>query len=401
MTRKWLTCSPKRFEGNEVFFARDSGLICRGFQEIGVDCQAILPGPPMDDDNLVDLIRTDFENLEDSDWWRDSGAEGVVLYGWGAGRYIKIARAINQSGLFLVSHMDTGGILGIVNGPVTFGRVAWRVAQANHKSFFKGVAEFTKRCLYASTVGLYQSDYKRAGHLRNADVIGVITPVAMERIKKVCRIYGGERLVKKIELIPHPVPGYMRYEERVKKEPLVVAVGRWDDESTKGTQLLVNTISTSLDLEDVVSFEIYGKLSRTLTSWHEQLPPHLQKRVLLKGIQPNLELRLAMQRASILVCTSLRESFHIASAEALCSGGTIVGPDIEQLPGLKWFTDGEFGTLSPRTAEGLANAISTELDFWRKGLRDPVAISEHWQKIVHAPRIAEKIISYFEENGKK
>lgn len=398
MTRKWLTCAPKRFKGNEMFFARDSGLICRAFQEIGVDCQSILPGSPMEDDHPVDLIRTGYQNLENSDWWKKNGAEGVVLYGWGAGRYFKIAKAIKEANLFLVSHMDTGGMLGIFNGPLAYGKVVWRDTKANYGSSVKALLEFFKRYSYAATIGLYLSDYKRACHLKEADVIGVITPMAIKRIRKVCRIYGGENLVRKIKLLPHPVPSYMRYDESVPKESLVVAVGRWNDESTKGTQLLAETISAAFSLDNQAIFEIYGKPSESLSEWHKRLEGEHRKRVFLKGVQPNRELRLAMQRASISICTSLRESFHIASTEALCSGASIVGPDTEQLPGLKWFADGDFGTLAPRTPQGLAKAISIELEFWRKGLRDPVAISEHWQKIVHAPKIAERIINYFEES---
>ncbi|MEI6177930.1 MAG: hypothetical protein WCS43_13650, partial [Verrucomicrobiota bacterium] len=108
---KWFTCTPLRFKGDRTFFARDSGLLCKGFQEIGVACKAIMPGPPMDDDQTDDLIRTAYENLEDPAWWKTLNGEGVVFYGWGSGKYVKIVRAIKQADLLLVSHMDTAGML--------------------------------------------------------------------------------------------------------------------------------------------------------------------------------------------------------------------------------------------------------------------------------------------------
>jgi hypothetical protein len=80
-----------------LFFARDSGLLCKGFQAVGVHSKAIMPGPSMDGDLVADLIRTDYCNLEDPAWWRSLDAEGVVFYGWGSGKYVKIARAIRQA----------------------------------------------------------------------------------------------------------------------------------------------------------------------------------------------------------------------------------------------------------------------------------------------------------------
>ena len=82
---KWFTCTPVRFVGDHTFFARDSGLLCKGFQEIGVECKAIMPGPPMEVDQTEDLIRTDYGNLEDPVWWASLGGEGVVFLRLGFG----------------------------------------------------------------------------------------------------------------------------------------------------------------------------------------------------------------------------------------------------------------------------------------------------------------------------
>ena len=66
---KWSIGAPLRFKGNELFFSRDRGLLSTGFQAIGVECKAILPEPPMEADYTDELIRTEFSNLEDPDWW--------------------------------------------------------------------------------------------------------------------------------------------------------------------------------------------------------------------------------------------------------------------------------------------------------------------------------------------
>lgn len=39
----WYTCTPKDFGGGPDFFARDSGLLCRGFQALGMASRAVMP----------------------------------------------------------------------------------------------------------------------------------------------------------------------------------------------------------------------------------------------------------------------------------------------------------------------------------------------------------------------
>ena len=46
------------------FFARDSGLLRRGFQALGIESRAVMPGARQMLDE-ADLIRTDFNNLEE------------------------------------------------------------------------------------------------------------------------------------------------------------------------------------------------------------------------------------------------------------------------------------------------------------------------------------------------
>ena len=56
---RWFTCTPVEFGGGADFFARDSGLLCRGFQALGIDSRAVMPGPAKVLDE-PDLIRTDY-----------------------------------------------------------------------------------------------------------------------------------------------------------------------------------------------------------------------------------------------------------------------------------------------------------------------------------------------------
>lgn len=106
---KWYTCTPVSFKGDHTFFSRDSGAFCKAFQRIGVESRAIMPTPAQEGDD-PDLIRTEYANLKDAAWWKSLGIDGVILYAWGMGKYLPIARAIHDAGIFLVVYMDSSGL---------------------------------------------------------------------------------------------------------------------------------------------------------------------------------------------------------------------------------------------------------------------------------------------------
>jgi len=396
---KWFTCTPIRFNGDHTFFARDSGLLCKGFQEIGVECKAIMPGPPMENDQVADLIRTEYSNLADAEWWKSLGGEGVVFYGWGDGKYLAIARAIKRSGLILVSNMDTAGLFSMLNGVADFSASLWRVAKGERGESLGTLAYSIAQIGFAVTLGLVKNDFRRALHLRKADVIGAISPLALERIRKVCRFYGGAELVRRVQLVPHPNASYMIADPAIPKERLVVAVGRWDDAQVKGTALLLETGARIAAGDPQVIVEIYGRTTPVMEAWHRELPAEQCQRIRLMGIVPNIEVRRALQRARVSLCTSLREGYHTVSAEALCCGCSIVGPDVAEIPSMKWFTDGPFGRMAERTTMGLAQAVLAEFAAWDAGQRDAADISRHWAGILHAPRVAERILELADRLG--
>ncbi len=392
--RKWFTCTPVRFNGDHTFFARDSGLLCKGFQEIGVECKAIMPGPSMENDQMADLIRTEYRNLEDSEWWRSLGGEGVVFYGWGSGKYVKIVTAIKRAGLFLVTHMDTAGMLGILNGFTPFAGTLWRVSVGEQQNKIYGIMRFCARLAYGCSVGVLINDISRSRHLKQADVIGAITPVALERIRKVCRIYGGDKLASRVKLVPHPNASYMIPDPMIPKERLVVAVGRWDDDKVKGTDLLLATTKMVAEADPHVTIEIYGRATLAMESWHKSLKAGSRERIRLLGIVPNMEVMRGLQRARVSLCTSLREGYHTVSAEAHCCGCSVVGPDVPEIPSMKWFAAGEYGRMAIRESASMAEAVIGELEAWDREQREAESIARHWSILLHAPKVAVLLLEY-------
>ena len=351
-----------------------------------------MPGPEMEGDQIDDLIRTQYANLEDPEWWKSLEAEGVVLYAWGDGKYWKIARAIQSSGAKLVTHMDTAGILGIFNGLDVFVHSLWHSSTSKYGRGIKALLHTTLRFAYAVSVGLIKNDYRRILHLNCADIIGVISPIAADRIHKVCQFYGGDDMTSKIRLIPHPNASYMSFNPDISKERMVCAIGRWDDEVTKGTALLCQTMELLTVKDRYVQIEIYGRVPQSMRKWHESLNETTQSRILLKGVVTNSELKPALQRARISVCTSYREGYHTVSAEALCCGCSIIGPNVDSIPSLKWFTDGPHGDLAARNKDALTDCLLHELSKWDSGERDAAAISKKWTARLHASNVARQII---------
>jgi glycosyltransferase involved in cell wall biosynthesis len=306
---------------------------------------------------------------------------------------VKIVRAIKEAGIILVTHMDTAGMLGILNGPREFAGTLWRVSLGEANSTLAGICRFVLRLAYGSTIGVIRNDMGRAQHLKQADLIGAITPIAMERIRKVCRVYGGEALAKRVQLVPHPNASYMRYDAAIPKERLVVAVGRWDDAKVKGTDLLLQASKIAAERDPELKIEIYGRPNPAMTQWHAGLPNNLQARILIKGVVPNTEITQGLQRAKISLCTSLREGYHTVSAEAHCCGCSAVGPDVPEIPSMKWFAAEPYGRMATRDAASMAKAIGQEMAAWDEGHREPNQISRYWAEQLHAPRVAEQILA--------
>ncbi|MBR5774692.1 MAG: hypothetical protein IKY42_00320, partial [Bacteroidaceae bacterium] len=107
--KKIYCCTHVSFAANEHFFIRDTGLISRTLQSMGIESKCIMPLPYHDSDQREGIIRTEYKNLKSVSWWKSLGIDAVVLYSWGAPKYTLIARAIHKAGIKLVLHLDTSG----------------------------------------------------------------------------------------------------------------------------------------------------------------------------------------------------------------------------------------------------------------------------------------------------
>ena len=157
-------------------------------------------------------------------------------------------------------------------------------------------------------------------------------------------------------------------------------------------------LGLALTIEKNARAQLFGSGGEHLARELGNLPAPVRRRIAVAGLVPHLDLVPAMQRAQIVLCTSRMESFHLASAEGLCSGCSVVGP--AEIPSMHWFTSEQSGTLAvDRSDAQLAAALGCELATWRTGARDPVQISAKWRGRFTARAVAAEVLRRLEEAG--
>lgn len=358
------TCTPIAFHANDFFFIRDSGLISQTLLRLGVESKAIMPLPWYDDDRREDTIRVEYAQLESEAWWRSLHLDGLVLYSWAAPRYRRIARAIHRAGIRLVIHLDSSGQFHIPFPPHTSW---WKKAYTQAKEWVQ--------------------DYFRARHMRYADVLTMGEPVS-EYLRH--RPFYGPNIADKCHPMPCPISSSFHYQE-TEKLTQILCIGRWDDVYQKRPEMLMQTLDLYYRKGGTASTLIYGTLTETLQQWHRQ---HENRNLIhLKGSVPNHTLKQAYLQSKVLLCTSLFESSHIVSAEALCCGCSIVAPNRpKDLRCVLWYTTRQSGTVAQAdTPAALAEALEDELQQWEKGQRDPASIASAWSPHFHADHIMKQI----------
>ncbi|MEK7950851.1 glycosyltransferase [Luteolibacter sp. Y139] len=382
---RWFTCTPVDFSGGKDFFARDSGLLCRGFQALGIDSRAVMPGTSRADDE-PDLIRTAYADLEDPAWWRSQRLDGVVLYAWGRAKYRRVAEAIREAGVFLVLNQDSGGLVSPRLDLAAWWREQLVLSGAGRTA--GGWWRFSKLALRGLTVGLTVSDLLRAEHLRAGNVIACVTPVAADHYREFCRIYGGADFASRVHVVPHPVNPLFRFDGRPKTRT-VTAIGRWDDVTQKRPELLMAAAANLLDADPHVTVEIVGQATAELQKWAEK-----RERVCLHGrILPEAIAEI-LSHTQILWCPSAFESFHIASGEALCCGCSVVAAVSPSLAAFPWFVSEASGSLAATDdVAGHVAALRSELHAWDEGTRNAASIAATWQSRLHAPEVARLVLS--------
>lgn len=386
----WLTCTPLRFKGDHSFFERDSGLFCRGLQQIGVECQAVMPGPAMEDD-APDLIRVPYENLESPSWWRAQKADGVVLYAWGVSKYTPIIQAIRIARIRVITHLDTSGLLSPAISSLPYFRRTFQRYIASKGLFYGTFLAFLSSI--RSGIPLF-SDIPRVRHLENADIIATINPMATRLIRRFLLHYGRGDLVTRLRNISHPVLTKYAYNGQP-KENIVLSVARWrrGDWAQKDPVTLLKALNLFLQERADYLAIIVGHYDASLETLRQKLCPTTADRISLSGYQTSDELIHLFCRAKISISSSPSEGSQTSMAQHLCCGGSVVSRSGISLSAFYHYGSRSSGRTAIETSiPSLADALALEAESWDEGHRNPCKISEAWIPELHADHVARRAV---------
>ncbi len=389
---KWYTCTPIAFKGDHTFFCRDSGAFCRAFQQLGIESKAIMPLPVQEGD-AEDLIRTEYKNLESSEWWKSLEIDGLVLYAWGMRKYTPIVKAARDAGIFVITYMDTSGIYYPWKHWLPITSDMW-YKECFQNGNLLGTIRTVLKIVKKHSIDL--PDWGRKNHLKNSSLIAFPLPEATNSIKNLHWLYGKE-ICDKLITIANPIIGGNNTKKT--KINTILAIGRWDDILYKRPQFLMKALELAMPYIPNWSVEIYGNIPNFMKDWHKNLSSQLQSQILLRGYIPNTQLQEKLASSKISICTSRTEGTHVASAEAICAGCSIVGPlKTPHLNCLQWYSSHNSGLLSPKdTPESLAQTLIEETKNWEKGNRNSEEISSFWQEQLLAVNSCKKILALYSD----
>lgn len=387
--KRILTCTPIRFKGDHTFFARDSGLLSAGLSMNGIESKAVMPGPPMPDDDPR-LIRADYGDLSNAQWWKAQAADAVIFSSWAMPQYTPIAQAIKASGSKLLVFLDSAGFWSPWSNGTPWFKAQWN-ACIRKRGLLMGPLRYVASIARSFVPTAF--DRPRLEHMDLAHVVTVTSPLVLQRTKRYARVYGFRTLEDKIHRLPLPVSTHMRYAGQQKRKQ-VICVARWlpQDWPEKGPKLLLASLDAFLEKRPDCEAVVIGRGASALRS-APFFPNNLFNRNLqLLDYLPNKEIAPFLAESRISLCSSFHESYHIASFEAACCGCSVVALRSPDLPALQFLADRN-GTLAHKeTPEAFSDALVNESSKWDEGLRRPELISQQWQAEAHADKVAARAI---------
>lgn len=383
---KWLTAIPLAYTEYPGYWERDGGLMCLGLQALGIESKFVALGDP-ETRSPHPLILATLEQMKDEHWWRRQEAEGVMIYSRGAPRFEPIVRAIKAAGLKLVVHIDSDGFSSphVSFRDFLFGTY---IMFRDERKPLPGLMALAKALLFRIFPQIY--DLKFQLHLSHADIVTVNSPLGLQHMRRLLLRFNRPELAAKLRQIPAPSRGDCDYDPAVQKRPQIIAVGRWNTYQKDAPRLIASLNQVLLELPHyrAVVIGAGGDLLRQLIRDHAsavagriEVPDFIDRAALIR----------CYQESQIMFVPSRAESLHLAAVEALFCGCSVVGA--AAISSMQWFTSRASGTAAPRrTVDDFSKALLAEAECWRKGERDPAAISRDWRSRVLAPVVVQTIL---------
>ena len=203
--------------------------------------------------------------------------------------------------------------------------------------------------LHMDAVTFWQGKTKQEiAILKTADAIQVLMPKDREFLS--------EKLKRDIEVIPNIVEQMPIKQNEIKKEKIVVSIGRLDKKQ-KQQHLLIESFSKIASKYPEWQLQLYGDTftKNYRNELEDQIKTHnLDKQVFLMGVTNNS--MAVLEKSAIFAFPSAHEGFPLAMTEAMAAGLPCIGLKsclaVSQL-----IKDDETGIITDPTVEGLSKAL--------------------------------------------
>lgn len=388
---------PLRYElPPDRFLVRDGARFSRFFQSQGIDCKKLLLGNPDAFHSMPPELRlAQWNDWINPAWWQKEDCDFVLLYGGADPRLIPVARAIKQSKTILSLKLDTSiGAPNFWSDPLSWIYIKYWGLRAKDFSPPNAMLATLSRSVYHAGFSVYEKKVRALYDI--VDWVFVENPLAVDRCAAWYASRSGTAAGKKIVLFPHPVENDFCYTSDHTKTDRILWIGRGGD-VLKDDRLMVKVMARVLNQNPNFRAKIIGPGEEVVRRRLENMNPASLNRIEIAGILPNAQVRNEMLRSRIILVTSRSESFHIATAEALCCGcSAVAGPNLQSL---KWMTSDQSGTIAKhRTVRSLSQALNHEIHAWKHNQRDPHKISGLWSGRFHVDRLGEQLINILSTN---
>ena len=374
------------FSGDARFFTRDSGLFSRALQSLGIESRPVMPGPAQEGD-MAELMRVPYKKLEEPDFWKSLGLDGLILYSWAAPRYLPVAQAVKEAGIPFLVNVDS---CGLVSRPANPSRwwIDWVPYLWSRATSFTEAGRFAARIV--DNLGFYRVAQRRLETYQAASVVCGVSPLAVQWLKREACYFGRPDLANKIFYLPHPQLRFFSH-SNVGKEKCVISVARWEREdwAQKNPAVLLKALDIFLRNCPDWKTTVIGTGASKLAARFKASGMHFNDRaVFIDFIKPP-ELVPKLQAASIACWSSRGEGQIGAGAQALCCGCSVVAGNAGTLSCFHHYVSRESGRLAlGMSAEALAEALILEAAAWESAQRDPERISRIWCQEFHEGAVA-------------
>jgi len=296
--------------------------------------------------------------------WRRGDFDCVVAISRFDHSLTSILREIKAAGMPLIVKGDTDGTLGfplrpnylrirpMLDDPAnTFRHLKWRLPVRHW-------------------VG------RKLEHVALAERVVVESPGAAANLGQVLRHWGLTQHLSKVRFIPNQVAQeVIDAPIHTSKPKAIVSVGRWDDMRCKGADLLAPVVRNLLQTRNDYSVTIVGS---GVEEVRRRLGDHEVGRVRFLDQVDFPEVQKLILQSRVVLVPSRLESFSFVSAEALCTGASVVVTPIESLTSLAG--GGIWGTVARDfSAEAITAALLSEIQRWETGQHAPEAIAAFWR----------------------